>query len=68
MKNEMTKEHGVKPAYIEAKNIQCWLARIVLRNDHPRLKEIVNDFTMAVTLFNEKTHRMIHVFFWRQDL
>lgn len=29
-------------------------AGIVLRNDHPRLKEIVNEFTTAVTLFNEK--------------
>lgn len=29
-------------------------AGIVLRNDHPRLKEIVNEFTNAVTLFNEK--------------
>ena len=29
-------------------------AGIVLRNDHPRLKEIVNEFTTTVTLFNEK--------------
>lgn len=29
-------------------------AGIVLRNDHPRLKEIVNEFTNAVALFNEK--------------
>lgn len=29
-------------------------AGIVLRNDHPRLKEIVNEFTTAITLFNEK--------------
>ena len=29
-------------------------AAIILRSDHPRLKEIVNEFTTAVTLFNEK--------------
>lgn len=29
-------------------------AAIILRNDHPRLKEIVNEFSNAVTLFNEK--------------
>lgn len=29
-------------------------AAIILRNDHPRLKEIVNEFTDAVTLLNSK--------------
>lgn len=29
-------------------------AGIILRNDHPHLKEIVDEFTNAVTLFNEK--------------
>lgn len=29
-------------------------ASIIIRQDHPRLKEVVNEFTTAVTLLNEK--------------